>query len=55
MPPKIGILVFLKKKTVPCVEEALEHVPAIWIFNTRVFHLGIYCCQNQPLYENFSV
>jgi hypothetical protein len=39
IPPKIEILVFFKKKKILLVEEALEHVSTIWIFNPRIFHM----------------
>jgi hypothetical protein len=38
IPPKIEILVFFKKK-IERVEEALEHVSTVWIFNPRIFHM----------------
>jgi hypothetical protein len=38
IPPKIEILVFFKKKIVR-VEDALEHVSTIQIFNPRFFHM----------------
>jgi hypothetical protein len=39
IPPKIEILVFLQNKKFLCIEEALEHVSTIWIFNPRIFHM----------------
>jgi hypothetical protein len=39
IPPKIKILVFLKNKIKLRVEEALEHVSTIPIFNPRIFHM----------------
>jgi hypothetical protein len=39
IPPKIKILVFFKNKKFLCVERALEHVPAVLIFNRRNFHM----------------
>jgi hypothetical protein len=39
MPPKIEILVFFFIKKNLLVEEALEHVSIVWIFNPRIFHM----------------
>jgi hypothetical protein len=36
---KIEILVFFKIKIKIRVEEALEHVSTVWIFNPRIFHM----------------
>jgi hypothetical protein len=38
MPPKIEILVFLKK-TILCIAKALEYDFTIWIFNTIIFYV----------------
>jgi hypothetical protein len=59
IPPKIEILVLLKNKIV-CVEEALEHVFTVWIFNPRIFHMLFLLSKNglcmwisaYPLAEN---
>jgi hypothetical protein len=39
IPPKIEILVFFKNKNFNCIEEALEHVSTVRIFNPRIFHM----------------
>jgi hypothetical protein len=28
-----------QKNKIICIEEALEHISAIWIFNPRIFHM----------------
>jgi hypothetical protein len=38
IPPKIEILVFFQKNILH-IEEVLEHVFTIWIFNPRIFHM----------------
>jgi hypothetical protein len=48
MPPKIKILVFFKNKKILRVEEALEHVSTIWIFNPRIFHMLFLLSKNGP-------
>jgi hypothetical protein len=40
MPPKIEILVFLKKNKNLCIEEALEYMFTIWIFNKIIFYMS---------------
>jgi hypothetical protein len=44
MPPKIEILVFLKKKLY--VEEALEYIFIVWIFNTIIFYISFLLSKN---------
>jgi hypothetical protein len=39
IPPKIKILELFKNKNFVCVEEALEHVSTVWIFNPRIFYM----------------
>jgi hypothetical protein len=46
IPPKIKILVFFQKLKFLCVEEALEHVSTIWIFNPRIFHMLFFFSKN---------
>ena len=46
MPPKIEILVFLKSKKKLYVEEALEYVFTIWIFNTINFYISFLLSKN---------
>jgi hypothetical protein len=47
IPPKIEILVFLKKIKYLCVEKApLEHVFTILIFNPRIFHMLFFLSKN---------
>jgi hypothetical protein len=48
MPSKIKILVFFKNKKILRVEEALEHVSTIWIFNPRIFHMLFLLSKNGP-------
>jgi hypothetical protein len=56
IPPKIEILVFFKNKKFIRVEEALEHVSTIWIFNLRIFYMSFLLpTKNRPLYVNFSI
>ena len=45
MPPKIEILVFFKNKNF-YVEEALENVFSIWIFNTIIFYMSFLLSKN---------
>jgi hypothetical protein len=43
MPPKIEILMFLNNIKILCVEESLEYVFTIWIFNTIISCMFFYC------------
>jgi hypothetical protein len=52
MSPKIEILVFFKKKNL-CVEEALEYMFTVWIFNT-IFFLYLFYCQKTPFVCEFQ-
>jgi hypothetical protein len=45
IPPKIEILVF-KKNKILLIEEELEHVSTVWIFNPRIFHMLILLSKN---------
>jgi hypothetical protein len=44
---------FFQKNKILCIEEALEHVSTVWIFNSRIFHMLFF--KKQPLYMNFSI
>jgi hypothetical protein len=37
------------------VEEALEHVSIVWIFNSRIFHMLFLLSKKWPSYVNFSI
>jgi 4-hydroxy-3-methylbut-2-en-1-yl diphosphate synthase IspG/GcpE len=45
IPPKIEILFFHKQKF-ECVEEALEHVFTVWIFNPRILYMSFLLSKN---------
>jgi hypothetical protein len=45
IPPKIEILVFFKIKFL-FIEEELEHVSTVWIFNPIFFHMLILLSKN---------
>ena len=60
IPQKIKILVFFQKQKFLHIEEALEYVFSVWIFNSRIFHMLFLLSKNglcmwisfYPLVEN---
>jgi hypothetical protein len=46
IPPKIEILVFFHKTKFVGIEEALEHVFTIWIFNPRILYVSFLLSKN---------
>jgi hypothetical protein len=46
MPPKIEILVFFQKQLFLCIEEALEYMFTVWIFNTIIFYMSFLLSKN---------
>jgi hypothetical protein len=48
IPPKIDILVFFHKNKFPCIEKEPQHIPTMWIFSIRFYHMPFQLSKHGP-------